>query len=129
MEQQEKLPDGPPHGLTPILVVGNANDAAAFYKLAFDAVEIARIPAPDGKRLMHVRLQIFGSIFVLMDEFPDLSGKESRFRAPEGLNGTSVTLHLQVSDAQAAWGRAIAAGARAMEIGRASCRERVCMLV
>jgi PhnB protein len=114
MKQQENIPDGPPFGLTPILVVDNANDAADFYKRAFDAVEIARISSPDGKRLMHVRLQAFGSIFILMDAFPELSGKGSRFRSPEDLNGTSVTLHMQVNDAQTAWKKVITAGAVAL---------------
>lgn len=114
MKQQEKLPDGPPFGLTPILVVENANNATEFYKRAFDAVEIARISSPDGKRLMHVRLRAFGSIFILMDAFPELSGKDSRFRSPKDLNGTSVTLHMQVDDAQKAWKQAITAGASAL---------------
>jgi PhnB protein len=114
MKQQKKLPDGPPFGLTSILVVRNANDAAVFYKRAFDAAEIARIHAPDGKKLMHIRLQVFDSIFILMDQFPELSGKDSRFRSPEDLNGTSVTLHMQVTNAQTAWKQAITAGAIAL---------------
>jgi len=114
MKQQEQLPDGPPFGLTPILVVDNANEAAEYYKRAFDAVEIARISSPDGERLMHVRLRAFGSIFILMDAFPELSGKDSRFRSPKDLNGTSVTLHMQVDDAQKAWKQAITAGASAL---------------
>jgi PhnB protein len=103
--------EGPPLGLTPILVVSDAHAAIAFYTEAFGAVEIARIPAPDTRRLLHVRTAVFGSIFVFMDEIPELAGARSRFHTPDRLNGTSVSLHLQVADAQRVWQRAIAAGA------------------
>ncbi len=108
---EKDISNGPPSGLTPILVVHDAASASDFYKTAFDAVEIARIPAPDGKRIMHLRLQVFGTIFVLMDEFPELSGEDSGFRSPQNLSGTTVTLHLQVDDAFKVWDQVIAAGA------------------
>jgi PhnB protein len=114
MKKQEETPNGPPPGLTPILAVDNANAAVDFYKQAFEAIEIARIPAPDGKRLIHARMQIFGTIFVLMDEFPELSEKESMFRSPNSLGGSTVTLHLQVNDAFEVWKHAIDAGAIAI---------------
>jgi PhnB protein len=114
MKQKEDIPGGPPFGLTPILVVANANEAAEFYTHAFDGEEIARIPAPDGKRMLHVRLRVFGTVFIVMDEFPELSGQNSRFHSPEQLDGTSVTLHLQVDDAQKSWKQAITAGATAV---------------
>ena len=53
--------DGPPLGLTPILVVGDARAAIDFYVAAFGAAELARIAASDGVRLLHVRLRAFGS--------------------------------------------------------------------
>lgn len=111
---EKDLPSGPPSGLTPILVVNDAASASDFYKEAFNAIEIARIPAPDGKRIMHMRLQIFDTIFVLMDEFPELSGEGSGFRSPAKLSGTSVTLHLQVEDAFKVWHQAIGAGATSL---------------
>ena len=103
--------EGPPLGLTPILVVSDAHAAIAFYAEAFGAIEIARISAPDTSRLLHVRMMVFGSIFVFMDEIPELAGEESRFHTPDRLNGTSVSLHLQVADAQSVWQRATTAGA------------------
>jgi PhnB protein len=103
--------EAPPLGLTPILVVSDALAAIDFYAKAFGATEIARISAPDKRRLIHARMRIFGSIFVFMDEIPELAGKASRFHTPDRLNGTSVSLHLQVADAQGLWQQAVVAGA------------------
>ncbi len=111
MTNTDSLPEGPPLGLTPILVVSDAHAAIAFYAQAFGAIEIARISVPNTSRLLHVRMMVFGSIFVFMDEIPELAGKESRFHTPDRLNGTSVSLHLQVADAQGVWQQAIDAGA------------------
>jgi len=103
--------ESPSLGVTPILVVDNAEAAVAFYKQAFGAVELARIAAPDGKRLLHVRLELFASRLVVMDELAEINGMGSRFLAPPHLNGTSVTLHVQVEDASAIWASALAGGA------------------
>jgi PhnB protein len=107
----DPIPEGPPLGLTPILAVSDARAAIAFYVQAFGATEIARIAAPGTSRLMHVRMLVFGTVFVFMDEMPELAAEESGFHSPDRLSGTSVTLHLQVADAQAIWRQAIEAGA------------------
>ncbi len=111
MTNQDHLPQGPPLGLTPILAVSDAHAAIAFYSQAFGATEIARISAPDAIRLMHVRMTVFGTVFVFMDEIPELAGNGSRFHSPDRLNGTSVSLHLQVADAKLVWTQALTAGA------------------
>lgn len=110
MTNTNRVPEGPPLGLTPILAVSNAHAAAAFYAQAFGATELARIVAPDTKRLMHVRMIVFGTVFVFMDEIPELAANESRFHNPDRLNGTSVSLHLQVADAELVWKRGLDAG-------------------
>lgn len=51
------VPDGY-HTLTPHLVVKGASEAVEFYKKAFGAEEIGRVPGPDGKTLMHAELKI-----------------------------------------------------------------------
>jgi uncharacterized glyoxalase superfamily protein PhnB len=102
----DRVPEGPPLGLTPILAVSDAHAAIAFYTQVFGATELARILAPDTKRLMHVRMIVFGTVFVFMDEIPELAANESRFHNPDRLNGTSVSLHLQVADAELVWKRA-----------------------
>ena len=97
---------GPTSGLTPHLSIGGGRAAEAidFYKAAFGAEEMMRMPADDGKRLMHAHLKVNGSSLMLADDFPEYSGKAAG--APEG-----VSLHLQVPDADAAWQRALDAGA------------------
>jgi len=111
MTNNDPLPEGPPLGLTPILAVSDAHAAIAFYAQAFGATELARIPAPGTNRLIHVRMMVFGTVFVFMDEIPELAAAESRFHSPDRLNGTSVSLHLQVADAQQVWRQAVNAGA------------------
>ena len=111
MNNEKRVSNDPQAGLTPIIVVSDASAAAEFYKRAFNAIEIARIPAPDGKRFMHIRLQVFESVFILMDELPEMYGGKSSFQAPSTIGGTTVTMHLQVSDAEQVWQQAIDANA------------------
>lgn len=95
--------------LHPHLVVSDGAAAIDFYKRAFGAVEIARHPMPDSKKLMHATLQIAGNTFYLNDDFPEHMGGKSR--TPQAFGGTPVTLHLEVPDAQSVWDQAVAAGA------------------
>jgi PhnB protein len=50
------VPDGM-RTLTPELFCDGASDAIAFYKKAFNAVEVMRFPGPDGK-LLHAELKL-----------------------------------------------------------------------
>jgi PhnB protein len=97
------------HGLCPHLVCKGAADAMEFYKKAFGATELMRLPGPSGK-LMHGSVQINGCMVMLADEFDDV-GPEHRNAAPSTLGGTSVVIHLQVDDCDAWIARAVAAGA------------------
>ncbi len=92
--------------VTPYLVVSNGEHAIEFYKKAFGAGELYRMPAPDG-RLMHASLEINGSCVMLSDEFPEHGGN----RAPDMIGSTTVTIHLQVPNADKAFAQAVAAGA------------------
>lgn len=92
--------------ITSHIVVQGADRAAAFYRDAFGAEEIDRIPVPDG-RLMSVQLRLGGSVLHVADEFPEMG-----VLAPPSLGGTAVVLALDVADADAAFARAIAAGAQ-----------------
>ena len=91
--------------ITPHLVVQGAERDAAFYRDAFGAEELDRIPVPDG-RLMSVRLQVGDGILHLADEFPEMG-----VLAPATIGGTAVVLSLDVADAEAAFAQAITAGA------------------
>jgi PhnB protein len=95
------------HTLTPHLVIKGASEAIEFYKRAFGAEERCRMPfpGPDGRmRLGHAELEIGDSRLFLADEFPA--------HGSVGPEGTSpVTIHLYVTDADAAFTRAVEAGA------------------
>ena len=99
------IPDGM-HSLTPHLICAGAADAIDFYKKAFNAVELSRLPGPNGK-LMHAMLMIGDSALMLNDEFPEWGGF-----GPKSLKGSCVTIHLYVKDADAAFAQAVAAGAK-----------------
>jgi PhnB protein len=92
--------------ITPHLVVQGADRAAAFYRDAFGAEELSRIPTPDG-RLMSVRLRLGGGLLHLADEFPEMG-----VLAPPSIGGTPVVLALDVADADAVFAQAVGAGAQ-----------------
>jgi PhnB protein len=92
----------------PHLVVDDAAAAIDFYVKAFDAVELGRIPGPDGK-LIHAALSLNGSTILLNDDFPEMSGGKSM--TPTSLGGTPVTIHLTVTDVDTKFQRALDAGA------------------
>jgi len=91
--------------VTPYLTCEGADQAIAFYAKAFGAVEVGRINGQDGK-IMHAELRIGNAMLMLSDDFPDFGSV-----GPQALKGTPVMIHLYVEDADAAWSRALAAGA------------------
>ena len=99
------IPEGM-HSLTPHLVCAGAADAIDFYKRAFNAVEQARLPGPDGK-LMHAAVKIGDSTLMLVDENPQWGSL-----GPKALRGSPVTIHLYVPDVDATVAKAVAAGAK-----------------
>jgi len=74
--------------------------------LAIGAVEIARLPGPQGK-LMHAMIRIGDSVVMLVDEFPEMGGL-----SPKSLKGSPVTIHLYVDNVDAIVERAVKAGAK-----------------
>jgi PhnB protein len=98
------IPEGM-HSLTPHLVCAGAGAAIEFYKRAFGAVEISRLPGRDGT-LAHAMLRIGDSVLMLVDEFPEMG-----VRGPKQIGGSPVTMHLSVEDASATMRQAQAAGA------------------
>jgi uncharacterized glyoxalase superfamily protein PhnB len=98
------IPDGM-HSVTPHLVCNGATQAIEFYKKAFSAVEMLRLPAPDGK-LMHACIKIGNSLVMLADEMPSCGA-----HGPLTLKGSPVTLHLATENADALFEQAVKAGA------------------
>ena len=91
-------------GIIPHLTCRDAAEAVDFYCKAFGAEAMCVIKMPDGK-LMHAALSLNGSMLFLCDECPEHGGL-----SPQAIGGSPVTLHLQVDDCDAAFGRAVAAG-------------------
>ena len=87
-------------------MVKGASQAIEFYKRAFGAEEIKRLPGPDGKSLIHAELKIGNSRLLLVDEFPEMD-----CRGPRSVGGSPVSIHMFVDDADAAFDKALAAGA------------------
>jgi len=94
-------------GVVPYLTItdGRGAQAVEFYGRAFGAQEVMRMPADDGKRLVHARLVINKAVVMLSDDFAQ-GANPMGTAAPTG-----VTIHLQVDDADAWFSRALAAGA------------------
>jgi PhnB protein len=95
--------------LIPHLVCDSCSEAIEFYKKAFGAEEVQRVPAPDGRRIMHASIRIGKSFVFLVDDFPEHCGGTSQ--TPRALKGSPVTIHHYVADCDAAVKRAREAGA------------------
>ena len=95
------------HAVTPHLVVRGAGEAIDYYKRAFGAVERFRMPAPDGKSILHAEIMIGDSIIFLCDEFPNMDAK-----SPAALHGSPVTIHLYVEDVDEVFNRAVSEGGK-----------------
>jgi len=99
------IPEGY-HAVTPYLIVKDAAKAIEFYKHAFNATELLRMPGPGG-RIMHAELKLGDSVVMLADENPKMG-----YRAPGPDGNTAVSLYFYCPDVDAAVDRAVAAGAK-----------------
>jgi len=105
MSKVKAQPDGY-HTITPYLICNDAARAIDFYKRAFGAVELYRLPGPDGK-VGHAEMKIGDSPFMLADEHPEMGAK-----APHAFGGCSMGLYIYVDDVDKVVAQAVAAGAR-----------------
>jgi len=94
------------HTVTTHLLVDDASRAIDFYKRAFGAEEVLRVPRPDGK-IMHAELRIGDTLVMLSDEHPQAGCK-----APRSLGGSSASLMIYAGDVDKAFQRALDAGAK-----------------
>jgi len=90
---------------TPYLCVADTAAALDFYRRAFGAVETMRVTQPDG-RIGHAEIRVGGAPIFISDEYPEIG-----VRAPASLGGSPVMVVLDVPDVDAAYARAVAAGA------------------
>lgn len=91
--------------VAPWLSVRGSARALEFYKKAFDAVETYHLDGPDNSVVS--RLSIDGSEFWMSDESP-----EHKNFSPETLGGGTMKMVLIVENPDAAFAKAIAAGAK-----------------
>src|ERR1043165_6029891 len=85
----QSIPAGQ-ENLIPHLVCSPCTEAIEFYKKAFGAEELYRLPAPDGKRIMHAQLRIGKSVIFLVDDLPEFCGGKSS--TATALKGTPVSI-------------------------------------
>ncbi|HEY7912205.1 MAG TPA: VOC family protein [Blastocatellia bacterium] len=122
MSAVKPIPEGF-HTITPSIVVSDAASAIEFYKKAFGAEEIMRATTPDGSKVFHSQVRIGDSCFFVYDEFPQMSESEggstgggdcggARQLSPRSLGATTGALNLYVENADAAFEKAVSAGAQ-----------------
>ncbi|SIO11450.1 PhnB protein [Parasphingorhabdus marina DSM 22363] len=95
------------HSVTPYLIVDDAAAAIDFYKAAFGAEEVMRMPM--GDKIGHADLLIGDSHIMLADEFPDMDKL-----GPNKRGGGTCSLMIYVENSDAAFDQAVAAGATAV---------------
>ena len=100
--------------LNPYLTVKGAADAISFYGKAFGATEVTRMPAEDGKRLMHAEIKVNDSIVMLADHFPEFCTQGvvelPTFEKP---GAVAIALHFKTpAEVESIYTRALDAGAR-----------------
>ena len=100
------IPDGY-HSVTPYLIISGAAEAIDYYKKAFGATELMRIPAPGGK-IGHAEIKIGDSPIMLADEFPEMG-----YKSPQTLGGSPVSIMIYVEDVDTVFDQAVAAGGKA----------------
>jgi PhnB protein len=107
VKKVKPIPDGY-HTVTPYLVVKGASEAIEFYRKAFGAEELFRMPTPDGL-VAHAELQLGDSRLMLADEMAVSTAK-----SPRGLGGTTTGFNIYIPDVDARFKRAVDAGAKVL---------------
>ena len=98
------IPEGY-HSVTPYLIIKGASRAIEFYKKAFGATELMRMPGPNNT-IAHAEIKIGDSPIMLADE------GQGNYRGPEALGGTPVSLMVYVENVDKVFEQAVANGAK-----------------
>lgn len=99
------IPDGY-HTVTAYLMVDDAAKALDFYRAAFGAEELFRMPM--GDKIGHAEIMIGDTHLMLADEFPDMDAL-----GPNKRGGPTASFMIYVPDADSAYDKAVKAGAKA----------------
>ena len=100
------IPEGY-HTVTPHITVTGADKAIEFYKQAFGAQEIVRMPGPGGQGIMHAEIKIGDSVVMLSD-----SPVGGEFRDPQALGGSPIGLMIYVPEVDKTFKNAVSLGAK-----------------
>jgi len=123
MSSEAKAGEQSRQAVTPYICVKDSAAAIEFYKKAFGAIELMRVPMPDG-RVGHAEIRIGDATIMMADEFPEI-----QFLSPESLGGSPVMIHVYVDDVDALASRAVSAGAKlARPVADQSYGDRNCKL-
>lgn len=93
------------HTITPSLIVHDGAAAIEFYVRGFGAREKERDIGPGGK-VWHSALQVGDSLFMVMDEFPEMEANSAR-----RIGDSPVSIWLYVKDVDKLYNQVVAAGA------------------
>lgn len=93
------------HSVTPMLTFQDTAFAIQFYEQAFGAKELYRLTEPGGK-VGHAEVKFGDSVIMMADEYPDMA-----ILSAKTIGGSPVRLSLAFKNVDAAFARAVAAGA------------------
>ena len=94
------------YSLNAYITIKSCSDAIEFYKKAFNTKEKGRLPMPNGL-IGHAEIEIEGSLLMVADENIEWGNK-----SPETIGGNPMSFGLYVKDVDAAFKKAIDAGAK-----------------
>jgi len=106
MDKVKPIPEAY-HTVTPYIVLDDAGAAIEFYKKAFNAEELARMPMPDGK-VMPAELKLGDSVIMMSSEFPEMG---SVLKSPKTAGSATSSLMIYTKDTDATFKQATSAGA------------------
>ncbi|MBT8201230.1 MAG: VOC family protein [Acidimicrobiia bacterium] len=105
----QPIPEGLENRIIPYLMIEGAAEALDFYAKAFGAIQKYRLNMPDGG-IGHAEIEVNGATVYLADAPDDMEGFGGAAN-PSKLGGTSVLMHLYVTDVDASAQQAVGAGA------------------
>jgi len=94
-------------GATPYICCKDAASALDFYKTAFGAKELMRMP---GGTIGHAEIQIAGARIMLSDEFP-----EWNWLSPVSIGGSASAIMIYFEDVDSVVERAVSGGAKVLQ--------------
>jgi len=94
--------------VTPHLVLDDCAKAIEYYKKAFGARELLRMPGPDGK-IAHAEIRVGTSRVMMSDEMPSM-GQPGVYRSPKAAGLNTAALFLYVAGVDKWFDRAVKAG-------------------